>query len=127
MQGENAKIKPQMQNVILAQVVLRPAGGIVSVQGGVARFFCSADTITITGVQWLLNGTALQDLNLSNVNTVFSNDAGIQTGLLAFTNLPLEYNMTCIVCIANTSSGVIESNNVSLVIQGLMIVRHRYS
>ncbi len=87
----------------------------MSVQGGVARFICSDDAITVTGVQWLLNGTALQDLNLSNVNARFS----LQTGYLAFTNLPLEYNMTCIVCTANTSSGVMKSSNVSLLVQGL--------
>ncbi len=100
---------------------LESLGGMVSVQGGVAEFLCSADFITVTGVQWLLNGTALQDLNLSNVTTMFNNIGGS----LAFTNLPLEYNMTCIVCAANTSSGVITSNSVSLLIQGLMTVGHR--
>jgi hypothetical protein len=89
----------------------------VSVPGGEAIFDCSHSQ-TITGAQWLLNNTALQDLNLRNVVAEFSDIA--QVGVLTFTDLPLEYNTTRISCTAITSSGMMisSSSDVPLLIQG---------
>ncbi len=89
----------------------------MSVPGGEAIFDCSHSQ-TITGVQWLLNDTALQDLNLRNVAAEFSDI--IQVGVLTFTDLPLEYNKTRISCTAITSSGMMEpsSSDVLQLIQG---------
>ena len=89
--------------------------GVVSTPGGRARFLCFAPHIS--GVQWLVNTSALQDLNLRNVPATFSNITDL--GVLEFSDLPLEYNMTRINCSVNSSSGMIASpNEVLLLIQG---------
>ena len=103
-------------------VELQPANEIyVSVQGGEVEFTCSPDrtsTITIVGVQWLVNNTDLEDLNLRHVRTEFYIIG--QIGFLRFTNLTLGYNMTNISCGVNTSSGMIISSDSHslLLIQG---------
>ena len=86
--------------------------------GGVAEFSCAIQGEEISGVQWLVNDTALQDLNLRNVSALFSSIVDI--GKLKFSDLPLEYNMTRIKCSVSTSnSDVIESErDVFLLIQG---------
>ena len=104
-------------DVVTAQVQLQPAGGFVSVPGGMARFSCSLQRQPISGVQWLVNGSSLQDLNLRNVSATFSNHT--DTGFLRFSNLPLKYNMTRIKCSVNSSSRVIASeSDILLLIQG---------
>ena len=106
----------------MAQVRLQPADEVyVSVQGGEVEFTCSPErtsTITINGVQWLVNNSALEDLNLSLARTEFS--VIVQIGFLYFTNLTLGYNMTNISCEVNTSSGMIISSDSHslLLIQG---------
>ncbi len=88
----------------------------VHVPGDRATFICSPCPL-LPGVQWLVNGTALESVNLSNVTAVFSDE--LQSGFLTFTHLPLEYNMTRINCRANTTSGMMISNdNMLLLIQG---------
>ena len=89
----------------------------MSVPGGVAVFSCAKGQ-QISGVQWLVNDTALQDLNLRNVSASFSDR--LHMGILQFSDLPLEYNMTRIKCSVSTSnSEVIESErDVLLLIQG---------
>ena len=109
----------------MAQVRLQPADEVyVSVQGGEVEFTCSPErtsTITINGVQWLVNNSALEDLNLSLARTEFS--VIVQVGFLYFANLTLGYNMTNISCGVNTSSGMIISSDSHslLLIQGYSV------
>ena len=83
----------------------------MSVPGGRAQFQCSA-----TGVQWLVNGTALQDLDTTNIMESFSDI--VMAGFLTFVDLPLEYNMTSVACIYTSSTAMMTSNTEYLFIQG---------
>ena len=105
-------------NIIEQEVFLSPSGVLVSVQGGEARVSCFSSA-TISDVEWTVNGTAIQDQNLTNVTTQFFTGSSSQTGVLTFTDLPLEYNATRISCTATTTSGRLSSNNhVLLLVQG---------
>ncbi len=76
-------------------------------------------TITITSVQWLINGTPLEDLSFTNVETEFSQIS--RQGTLVFNNISVEYNNTNIQCRANSSNGeTVDYNNAILLVQGEM-------
>ncbi len=85
-------------------------------------FNCGAASdapITITSVQWLINGTRLEDLSLTNVGTEFSQLS--RQGTLVFNNISVEYNNTIIQCRANLSNGeTVDSNIDTLLVQGEM-------
>lgn len=68
-----------------------------SVPGGDATFRCTSYSQTITGVQWLVNGTHLENLNLTNVTKDF-NAIGRGVGTLKFKNLPVDYDRIRIRC-----------------------------
>ena len=61
-----------------------------------APLLIGGNNFLATAAEWALNATVLEDLGLSNVHTVFLNGFGI--GVLEFTNVPLDYNMTTINC-----------------------------
>ena len=65
-------------------------------------------------MQWLINGTLLENLNLSNVNARFSRGVG----RLEISRIPLEYNGTTIQCIANFENRNEPSNILTLLVQG---------
>ena len=99
----------------LVQIV--PSDTFVSTPGGVATFLCHSidPSLEIDRVQWLVNGSLFEELDLGlNVTSTFSRD--VQVGRLEFSNLPLEYNMTRIQCRVNR---ILISNGVTLLlIQG---------
>ncbi len=73
-----------------------------------------------TSVEWLINGTRLEDLSLTNVETVFVELS--RQGSLRFNNIYVEYNNTNIQCRATLSNGeTVDSNNVALLVQALII------
>ncbi len=77
---------------------------------------------TITSVEWLINGTRLEDLSLTNVETQFIELS--KQGILVFNNISVEYNNTNIKCRANLSNGETEdSNNFTLLVQGETICK----
>ena len=61
-----------------------------------------------------MNGTLLENLNLSNVTTDFVERLG---GALLLTNIPVDYNMTRITCKVSESSSVFNSTSL-LLLQG---------
>ena len=72
--------------------------------GGSATFKCLAtNENSLSEVQWLVNGTALENLNLTNVDAQFN--AGHTIGTLKFRAIPQRYNGTRIKCRAMLSSG----------------------
>ncbi len=74
-------------------------------------------TIAITSVEWLLKGTRLEDLSLTNVETDFIELA--RQGVLLFNNISVEYNNTNIQCKVSLSNGeTVDSNNFTLLVQG---------
>ena len=59
---------------------------------GAVAYSCVSPVDPITEIQWLLNTTLLEDLNLTDVTTAF---AGV-AGSLTFSN-PSDYNVTSVV------------------------------
>ncbi len=98
--GEHAAI-PTPQRVIT------PGEGTV--------FLCRV-TGTVEQVQWLVNGTQLEDINQRDgIEDGFT----FGTGHLSFRDIPVEYNDTTIQCIVTLTSGdIIPSNNATLLVQG---------
>lgn len=93
-----------------------PLDQVRSVPGGDAVFRCASSGQTTVRIQWLINGTPLESLNLMNVTEEFTS-IGDGVGILYFTNLPEDYNMTRIQCEATLSSG-----STSLSINGVILL-----
>ena len=89
-------------------------GDRASYPGGRAAYSCFGGV----GVQWLVNGTGVEDLNLGDDVVVEFSEAR-EEGNLLFRNIPPEYNETTIQCRANYSSGTSStSDTVTLLLQG---------
>ena len=78
-------------------------------------FFCSDSSHTALSVQWLVNGTLLENSRLVNVFQQYNGRS--KTGELYF-DLPLEHNVTTIQCIYNFASGNVSSETITLLLQG---------
>ena len=87
----------------------------VTIPHGNASFLCSSSP-TLTGVQWLVNYTMIENINDINITTEFSNIVGV--GRLNLANIPMAYNDTSITCIAQLASGR-EEVTASVLIQGM--------
>ena len=77
-------------------------------------YLCLSPFDWFTDIQWLLNNTLLEDLNLTDVTTAF---AGV-SGSLTFSN-PSDYNVTSVTCRAVLRSGEEESATALLLVQGI--------
>ena len=99
--------------IVIAQMELV----VVGVEGSRATIRCSESPLRLPSVQWLVNGSTLEDLNLRNVSVVL--DPDLQASFLDFTELPLEYNMTRVNCSANATSGRRVSSTLLLLVQGM--------
>ena len=90
-----------------------PSNEIVSIPGGSASYTCTTSVVTnemIASVQWLVNGTIFEELQLDNVTA---------TRVLMFSMISMDYNNTSIRCRATLASGSVKTSNVSmLLIQG---------
>ncbi len=96
---------------------LSSINGNVFIPGRNPTYSCASISGTITSVEWLINGTRLEDLSLTNVVTEFSELT--EQGTLRFNNISVEYNNTNIQCRATLSNGeTVDSNNVTLLVQG---------
>lgn len=84
-----------------------------------AKYICIPHRETVaTGYFWIINGTYLNDLQLSDVFQGMDNNTGI--GTLVFRNVPIEYNNTRVQCLAITDSdNEMPSNNSTLIIPGI--------
>ncbi len=99
-------------------VRLSSSNDIVSIPGYYSIYYCwsSSGIITITSVEWLINGTQLEDLSLTNVETEFSQL--LRQGTLVFNIISVEYNNTNIQCRATLSNGeTADSNSVTLLVR----------
>ena len=78
-------------------------------------FTCESQD-AVNYIEWLINGTLLTHLQLSNVDQSFDEP---DFGSLQFRSVPSAYNGTKVQCIANsTSAGIITSSNSTLLVQG---------
>ncbi len=90
---------------------------IIRIQGDDSRFNCLSTSVTFISVEWLINGTRLEDLSFTNVETPFTAAATVET--LLFNNISVEYNNTNIQCRATYDNGdTADSNNITLLVQG---------
>ena len=82
-----------------------------------AIFGCSPPFYT-TSFQWIINGSDLNGLSLSNVQAEVNPAEG--TAALGFTDLPTAYNETTIQCVATSSSrpAPLYSNIFHILIEG---------
>ena len=99
-----------------SDITLNPPDRFVSTPGESATFVCLSPGIRIVSLQWLVNGSLVENLNLTNVRTEFDNISGV----LRFDDIPEEYNMSRIRCmaIAEGNSEPLLSQNSSLILQG---------
>ena len=82
-------------------------------------YSCLSPVNPITEIQWLLNNTLLENLNLTDVTTAF---AGI-TGTITFLN-PSGYDSTNVTCRAELQSGEERSATALLLVQGIIMQKH---
>ena len=78
-------------------------------------FICTDLSRTALSVQWLVNGTLLENSTLEIVLQEFNSIS--KTAELSF-NLPLEHNVTTIQCIGNFATENVSSETITLLLQG---------
>ena len=101
-------------------VRILPRDRYTSTLNGTAIFMCLPFPMgdPITNVQWLVNGTELEQLDLPNIVPEFDN-AGRGFGTLTISTIPEFYNRTQFQCKTTTTSDVhISSDTILLLIQG---------
>ena len=81
-------------------------------EGGIEAFSCTEAPGTT--VEWLVNGTLLEEPYPMGVTT----ETSITGGNLIFNNVPLDYNGSTVQCIANTNGNVRLTNIGTLLVQG---------
>ena len=94
----------------------------VGIPGDKFAFICTDGSHTALSVQWLVNGTLLENSRLLNVFQEFNNKS--KTADLSF-DLPLEHNVTTIQCIVNFASENVSSETFTLLLQGQLSARTR--
>ena len=87
----------------------------VGVPGDNIAFLCSDPSRTALSVQWLVNGTLLENSRLVNVYHEFNTRS--KSAELYF-DLSLEHNVTTIQCIYNFASENVSSETITLLLQG---------
>ena len=113
----------------LGEVEVIPTGTVVAMPSSTAVFVCAFRTSRsdrITGVSWLVNGTAMG--NLTNARAEFSH-VGNGRGSLMFSRLPMEYNGTTIQCVVTINPprpGGLSSSIATLLVQGIIKIPHSY-
>ena len=87
----------------------------IGIPGDNFAFLCTNPSHTVLSVQWLVNGTLLENSRLVNAYQYYNSLSKI--GDLSF-NLSLEHNVTTIQCIGNFASENVSSNSITLLLQG---------
>ena len=87
----------------------------VGIPGDNFTFLCTDPSRTALSVQWLVNGTLLEN---SRLETVFQNFDDISKTARVDFELPLEHNVTTIQCIVNFASENVLSETITLLLQG---------
>ena len=109
------KKKKLYSDVLFVECLQTLGGPAVSYVGGRATFACPGGANTVN-IQWLVNGTSDDGLNM-NVVSEFSQTTRV--GHLLIRYVFQAYNGTTIQCRANSSSGSIRcSNIITLLVQG---------
>ena len=95
---------------------------VVSTRNGNATFTCFPlfDVTNVDGIQWLVNGVVVEELELTNVETEFAILESTRIGTLTFSSISPDQNITSIKCRAMLSFGGLSalSGNSILLLQG---------
>ncbi len=82
--------------IITVVVVVTPHGQVVSIPGGSAQFSCTIlPNDGVVAVEWLINGTVLENPSLSGATVDFFPGLGSR---LVFASLSPKFNVTRIAC-----------------------------
>ena len=94
---------------------INPLQTVVLYEGEDGAFTCSSSEPI--NVQWLVNGSLLEDLDLGSVTRIETFSVG---GTLIFLTIPLHYNGTLVQCEATftNSEDMTQSNVAMLLVQG---------
>ena len=95
---------------------------VTSTPGGTAIFTCISLNLDAASVEWLVNGTPLENLSINNVTAVTAELLGSLGGVLTLTNLAVEYNTTRITCMTTSTdvSTPADSCTSQLLLQGTL-------
>ena len=123
MPSESALLAELLFTISFVHAVLLtvvPEGQGVSYPGGMLNFVCftTRSSPTLTTVEWTLNGTEIQEVNMGGV-IITENFSVIFGGVLSFNNLSEVYNNTVIRCRASLSNGGTSSGTSTLLLQGI--------
>ena len=101
-------------------VTMVPEGQGVSYPGGALNFFClsTSSSPSLTAIEWTLNGTEIQEVNMGCV-IITEDFTAVPGGTLNFKNLSEVYNNTVIGCRASLSNGGTSSDTSTLLLQGI--------
>ena len=115
---------PQCCSLSLSSgLVFRPSNPISAV-GQNLSFLCSSPLNVVTRVEWFLNGTIYENMDLPDIEVDFSTSFG-GIGVLMFLNSRLEYNETRVRCrLSYTGPGspVLMSEVAVLRLQGTKLI-----
>ena len=92
-----------------------PLETIVGIPNDSFYFFCTDPSHTALSVQWLVNGTLLENSTLVNFFQDFNSRS--KSAELYF-DLPLEHNVTTIQCIYSFVSEIVSSETITVLLQG---------
>lgn len=111
----------------LLLVPLIPSPMLVVYPGDFARFDCPSGITqrSTTAITWFLNGTSFTNLSLGNVTADLARTTAghIESGILRFAAVPVEYNMTSVHCRAEFTTGNPVTSPMSvLLVQGQNIL-----
>ena len=95
-------------------VDILPSEDVVGIPGDRPLFICKDPSNTALSLQWLVNGTRLENSGLVNVYQAYDRR---YTVAYLFFDLPLEHNVTTIQCIGNFASENVSSETVTLLLQ----------
>lgn len=90
----------------------------ITTAGSNITFTCIIENSDAEEIQWIVNGSPLHELNLTNI--VSFNVVGFGLGTLRFTNLSLIDNLTAVQCVADLQDGTTASSDrATVILQGL--------
>ncbi len=79
-------------------LAISPQTRTITTPDGMASFLCSPTSGNVSSVQWLINGTRLEDLNLPNISYEFVVSGIGNFGAMVMRRIPVEWNTTVVSC-----------------------------
>ena len=97
-------------------VLLHPSNNTTALDGEEIIYSCTLESRYLTNVQWYMNDTKLDMINVF-LHEIFFNEQE-RTSTLRLSHIPAEYNGSSIYCQANLSDVMIRSYTSYIILQG---------